>query len=153
MKRSSSQRKKAIEEYKNSFFALTHIGGRVIYSIVAWFVIALDVSPTSFFVSLFLFILPVAMDCTESLWKNVSIRSVIYTEFIVCAIWASFAILGLFSIFIVVPIDNVLYITTSGTFIGFTLPAISVSRVWQLLGSVVFFAVVDLMCRQRQQKG
>nr|DAK26749.1 MAG TPA: hypothetical protein [Caudoviricetes sp.] len=58
MGRSSSKRQEDIVEYKKSFFTLAHIGGRTIYSIIAWFVIALDVSPTSFFVSLFLFIFP-----------------------------------------------------------------------------------------------
>lgn len=152
MRRSALRRQEDIEEYRKSFFVLTHIGGRAIYSVVAWFVIALDVSPTSFFVSLFLFIFPVAMDCAESLWTNISIKTVTYIEFIICVFWSSFAILGLVGIFVIIPVDNVLYVTTSDSFIGFAAPIISVSRIWQLLGSVVFITIVDLVCRQKLKK-
>nr|DAK26748.1 MAG TPA: hypothetical protein [Caudoviricetes sp.] len=67
-------------------------------------------------------------------------------------LWSSFSILGLVGIFVVIPIDNVLCVTTSDSFIGFAAPIISVSRIWQLLGSIVFITIVDLTCRQRLKK-
>ena len=69
--------KKVVENHKRSLPALSHIGGRVIYTIVAWFVLALDVSPTSFFVSLFLFVLPVLMDCIHFGYEGWSIKKII----------------------------------------------------------------------------
>lgn len=141
--------KKVVENHKRSLPALSHIGGRVIYTIVAWFVLALDVSPTSFFVSLFLFVLPVLMDCVHFGYEGWSIKKIIQIETSICIIWATFAILGLVGIFVVVPNDGVLCIVTSDKFIGFTTPMISVSHIWGFLGSIVGITVADLMCRRR----
>ena len=89
----AQQRKKVVEDHKRSFSSLSHIAGRVIYTIVAWFVLALDVSPTSFFVSLFLFVLPVLMDCIYFGYEGWSIKQVIQIETYICIIWATFSIL------------------------------------------------------------
>ena len=141
--------KKVVENHKRSLPSLSHIGGRVIYTIVAWFVLALDVSPTSFFVSLFLFVLPVLMDCIHFGYEGWSIKKIIQIETSICIIWATFAILGLVGIFVVVPNDGVLCIVTSDKFIGFTTPMIPVSYIWGCLGSIVGITVADLMCRRR----
>ena len=52
-------------EYLARFRALFHLWVRFIYTIIAWAVLAKSVSSTSFFVSLFLFVVPVLMDCVQ----------------------------------------------------------------------------------------
>ena len=149
MRRPAQTKKRGQEDHKKNFLALSHIGGRFIYTVVAWFVLALDVSPTSFFVSLFLFILPILMDCISFGYKGWSKEKTIRIETAICMFWATFAILGLFGIFVVVPNHGALCIVTSKSFIGFSTPMIPVSYIWNCLGSVVLITAVDLVCRDR----
>ena len=88
-------------EYIARFQALIHLGVRFIYTIIAWSVLAKGVSSTSFFVSLFLFVVPVLMDCVQFGFAGWSREWVVCIELVTCVLWLVFASLGLAGIFVI----------------------------------------------------
>lgn len=67
-----------------------HLGFRVGYTIVSWFVLGINVSKTAFFVSLFLFVLLLMMDCLKFTPINMIRKRIRNIEVMVSALWVIF---------------------------------------------------------------
>lgn len=142
----AQQKKKISEDKQKSFMALVHLCGRAAYITVGWFILGMGIS-TSFFVSMFLFVFPMLLDCLQFLLAGWSRKTIIISEIAFCWICLVFASLGIASVFIIVPDGGVFYITTSSNFVGFSLSPISVTYIWKLLGFIVIMPVIDYACR------
>lgn len=133
-------------------WALIHLTVRFIYTFVAWAVLAKGINSTSFFVSLFLFIVPVFMDCIQFGFAGWSRRWVVIVEFVVCLAWLLFALFGLAGIFIVSLDEGVYIVTTASDFIGFQIPSFPIQWIWFMLASLPFITGIDFACRYSVKK-
>lgn len=137
-------------ERMQHFLSLIHLFGRAIYTIIAWFVLGTGISSTSFFVSLFLFIFPMLMDCIQFGFNGWSRRKIIFIESFICVGWALFSLLGLLGVFVITQKEGIFFVTTASSFIGFvgiTAPMLPIQWIWWLLGTIVFITIVDFACR------
>ena len=133
--------------FKGRIVALIHLTIRMVYTIVAWAVLAKSISSTTFFVSLFLFVVPILMDCVSYSFVTWSRKWIIKLEIFICVICFLFALFGLANIFEVILVDEVYFISTSKDFIGFQGSLISVQYIWRILAVIPFITVVDFACR------
>ena len=116
---------------------------RVAYTIIAWCFLGYGINE-GFFVSAFLFILPILMDCCR-FTPITDVRKKIWRgELTVLVIWCMLALLGIIKVFVLQEADNTWGVVTSEGFIGFQLPFIPLSYVWWALSTVVFAASIDL---------
>lgn len=122
---------------------VAHLGFRFAYTVLAWIVLAKGISANTFFVSMFLFVLPVFMDCLKFVPTTNLRRKINKAEIFVTGFWCVIAILGLFGIFVVEQVEENFIITTAPDFSGFKIEYFSVVIVWRFLISVVAVTMVD----------
>lgn len=93
--------------FKRRIVALIHLTIRMVYTIVAWAVLAKCISSTTFFVSLFLFVVPILMDCISYSFVTWSRKWITNIEILVCIICFLFALFGLTNILEVTLVDEI----------------------------------------------
>ncbi len=130
-------------EFANKVIALLHLFVRACYTTVGWFVLGKGIT-TAFFVSLFLFVVPVFMDCFQYGFVGWSKRWIVKIELFVCGLWLLFSSLGLTTIFIV---TEDCFVTVASDFVGFQGKLLSAQWVWRLLGVLPFITWADFACR------
>ena len=133
--------------FKGRIVALIHLTIRMVYTIVAWAVFAKSISSTTFFVSLFLFVVPILMDCVSYSFVTWSRKWITNIKISVCIVCFLFALFGLTNILEVTLVDEIYFISTSKDFIGFQSSLISVQYIWRILAVIPFITVVDFACR------
>lgn len=129
---------------------VAHLGFRVIYTFIAWMVLAKGISESAFFVSVFLFALPVLMDCLKFTSTEKARRWIMWGEIAVSGCWCIIALLGMLGILLVQEVNGLLMISTSTEFIGFNFGMMPVEKIWRWLGTVLVVTIVDWLCGMRQ---
>ncbi len=129
--------------------SLIHLGARAFYTSVGWFVMGKGIS-SSFFVSLFLFVFPILMDCIYYGFAGKSIKLIIKLETTISTLWALCAVLGLSGVLIVTG-DG--FLTFADDFIGIEGAVVSTQCLWWLLGSIPFITWVDFSSRYSIKEG
>ena len=127
--------------------AVAHLGFRFLYTILAWCVLGLGISD-NFFVSMFLFVLPILMDCVK--FKPVDrIRHWINRiEILITGFWSLVSLLGMVGILILEKDGLNWIIKTSENFVGFILTPISVKMIWCYLITTVAVTMIDWFCNK-----
>lgn len=120
--------------------AAAHLGFRMVHSLLSWCVLGMDVG-RGLFAAMFLFTVPVFMDCLKFTPLTVYRTYIRAVELFVTGMWCIISILGLFGILVVNEVN--MTINTSENFIGFYLGEIQISTVWLYMGSVFLVTVVD----------
>ena len=120
-----------------------HLFFRVLYTVVSWFVLAINIG-SGWFTAVFLFVLPIFMDCLKFNPKSNIRKSIKYFELLITSLWCIFAILGLIGV-CQVSSDNKMIETTDG-FIGFSMTGVPIDGLWYGLGSVLLVTLVDWFC-------
>ena len=142
---------------KGRIVSLIHLAARAFYTLVGWFVLGKGIT-SSFFVSTFLFVFPILMDCVYYGFLGWSRRWVILIETLVSVAWSVFSLLGLFG---VIAIKENGIVTFADDFTVISGLSISVNDLWWWLGSILFITCVDFSSRlsikedsmQMQRKG
>lgn len=130
-------------EFASKVIALLHLFVRAFYTSVGWFVLGKGIT-TSFFVSLFLFVVPVLMDCFQYGFAGWSKRWIVKVELFICGLWLLFASLGITTIFIV---TEDCFVAAASDFVGFQGKLLSAQWVWWLLSVLPFITWMDFACR------
>lgn len=118
------------------------------YTLIAWFVLVNGIEPRSFFGSVFLFVIPMALDAFKSLCLVGGL--LLRFEFFFTLFWCCVSVLGLLGILVVVQDSNSLfYVTTSNKFAGFYLTPIDIQLFWGFLGGICLLSVIDVFCAPR----
>lgn len=130
-------------ETRARIVSLIHLGARAFYTSIGWFVIGKGIG-SSFFVSLFLFVFPILMDCIYYGFVGRSRKSIIAIETIISVLWALCAVLGLSGVVIVTGGG---FVTFADDFIGIKGAVVSTQCLWWLLSSVPFITWVDFSSR------
>ena len=123
--------------------SLIHLGARAFYTSVGWFVIGKGIS-SSFFVSLFLFVFPILMDCIYYGFIGRSRKIVIMAETLTSVLWALCAILGLSGV-ITMPSSD--FVAFADDFVGIEGITVPTQNLWWSLGSIPFITWVDVASR------
>ncbi len=122
--------------------ALVHLSVRAFYNSIGWFVIGMDITST-FFVSLFLFVVPILMDSYYYGFAGWSRDKVVKSEIVVCLLWTLVAFLGLAGI-LAVKDDTVIVASNFVVLQGLSFP---VHYLWIALGSIPIITWMDFGCR------
>ena len=128
---------------KGRIVSLIHLAARAFYTLIGWFVLGNGIT-SSFFVSLFLFVFPILMDCVYYGFLGCSRRVVIAVETLVSVAWAVFSLLGLFGVLVIKEGTSVIFSDSFAAIQGFS---ISTQFLWWLLGSILFITCVDFSSR------
>ena len=123
-----------------------HLGFRLAYTILAWFVLGIGATDRGFFVAVFLFVLPVLMDCMKFTPQTKARTVIKHIEIFIAATWSILSLLGLAGVLIVNPTETDVVIGTASNFIGFKLSGVPIQHVWISLFSVTFITAVDWFC-------
>lgn len=135
-----------VTERQDNTWALVHLTVRLIYTIMAWAFLAKGIS-TTFFVSLFLFVVPVLMDCAQFGLEGWSRRGIIKYETLVCLLWTVFAFLGLIGMFVISVEDGLYLVKTASDILMPDLYLFNVRSVWMALGTVPLITIIDFASR------
>ena len=147
MSRSVKQKNELVNNNSKAI-DLIHLLMRVVYTILAWYVLGKGISSSTFFVSMFLFVFPILLDYLQFYFSGCSRQWLLNIEVFVCIVWFIFSLLGLTGIFVVQMYNDKYLISTAADFIGFQGNVISLQRLWWLLGTMPFFAAMDFACRR-----
>lgn len=120
--------------------AAAHLGFRMVHSLLSWCVLGMDIG-RGLFAAMFLFTVPLFMDCVKFTPLTVLREYIRIVELTITGIWCVLSILGLFGVFTIN--EASMTISTSETFIGFSLSGIPISTLWLCMGTVFLVTVVD----------
>lgn len=128
-----------------------HLGFRVAYTVIAWIVLGKGVNQgQGFFVSLFLFMIPLLMDYMKFDFLNRKwLRSI---GIALSALWTLFSLVGLFGVLSVVATKHGLVVMLSKNYVVYPGLAMSLAAIWLLLLLSVFLTVFDWWFSQGNEK-
>ncbi|WP_156040127.1 hypothetical protein [Alicyclobacillus macrosporangiidus] len=119
-----------------------HLGFRIIYTFISWVVLGKSVvEGQSFFVSVFLFAIPLLMDYLK--FDTSDRRWIRNTGIAVSMVWVVFSLMGLFGVLSIVSTKMGFVVMVSKDYIQFAGMSCSLSFVWWLLLSCVSLTVFD----------
>ncbi|WP_110956184.1 hypothetical protein [Anaerosinus massiliensis] len=125
--------------------AYAGLGTRFIFTILAWFVLGLNITPgSSFFVSLLLFSAPLFLEYKKFI-PNTRLRRIVHNiGKVISGSMVLISAIGLFGILVVTVGENsTLYLQVAETFIickGYIIP---LNFIWCLVGTAVFITGLD----------
>ena len=111
-----------------------HLGFRVFYTVIAWFVLGFKVNE-GFFLAMCFFALPVFMDCLKFTPLNKKRKRIRFAEILFSGTLFAISIIGVIGIYAVEKVDGTWQIVTKD-FIGY----------W--LGFIVIITMVDWLCNE-----
>ena len=123
-----------------------HLGFRVFYTLIAWFVLGFKVNE-GFFLAMCFFALPVFMDCLKFTPLNKIRKKIIILETVVSGILFLISLIGVIGIYVIENSGESWYIVTNN-FVGYLPSGFDVAIMWYLLGLVVFITMVDWLCNE-----
>lgn len=123
---------------------LAHLGVRFAYTCIAWVMLGVGVSVgNAFFVSIFLFALPLLMDYFKFDPEHKIRKWFKRLEILIVGFWALMGIFGAFGAFEIVKIEVGLVACSSDKFIALKNLSVPVDTLWYFLGTAVFITAVD----------
>ena len=123
-----------------------HLGFRLFYTLIAWFVLGFKVNE-GFFLAMCFFALPVFMDCLKFTPLNKKRKRIIVVEELVSGITFLISLIGVIGIYAIEKSGESWIIVTKD-FIGYLPSGFDVAVMWWLLGSIVLITMVDWFCNE-----
>lgn len=125
-----------------------HLFGRMIYTFVAWTILGIGITPTSFFPSVCLFVAPVMMDCVQFYYNGWIKKKFVLPEAIFCSIWTIFTLSGLLGALVVVQKGDDLFISIANNYIVRPSFLVPIWLIWTFLLSVPVVTMADFGSRK-----
>lgn len=123
-----------------------HLGFRVFYTFIAWFVLGYKVNE-GFFLAMCFFALPVFMECLKFTPLSKTRKIVIMAETIISGLLFALSLIGVTGIYELKRNGDSWQILTTN-FVGFLPSGFDISVMWWILGLICVITCVDWICNE-----